>query len=766
MSKQDIPLRGHYSEQSLIDRRVWLEDKTQCQLDELIETRIDPETLRGNIESYIGSVKIPVGVAGPLKIKGKYVDEDIFAPFATTEGALLSSINRGAKAITMAGGVNCQFISQSMQRAPVFECTSLVECLNLQSVIEQNLNELKTLVKQYTNFGQLKTIEFSPLGKSLHCRFNYTTNNAAGQNMTTTVTNQLCHWLLSYAEKINIKIVSFMIEGNLSGDKKANAYNFSQGRGCKVIAEVFLEERIIKRILKTNSTELTNAIHQFRNGSISTGTIGFNINCANVVAAIFTATGQDIACSHESSLAHLDIRKEEGGIYCTLMMPSLIIGTVGGGTALPAQQQCLKMMGCTGVNSAYRFAEIICAFALALDLSTASAIASGQFAASHEKLGRNKPNTGYKQSDFDLAFFQNIYANKINKTVKSIQAVDFDSSQSILAQLSKNELKKFCGFLRFNIQFEKQYQQVVLKSKPTNSEVANVLEKMAYQCDMVLGELFKQYKHQSIFAYCSTNEIHFYETYQDVLNKHLPTVEKIINEPDNQRHLIVMQDISAYPMMNTVFEPKLWTLDKIHNTLNQLASIHKTLLQHPADFIYKPNSLEQQQAAPLYQALWLYHFNEFDFVIEHESWLNPIISDYKNTVSDYFKLDMAIIHNDCNPRNMCFDPDWNLVLYDWELITYGCVFTDVLEFLLFMDEDVIKNTDLKSVIDSYLLQSKSSSAVNWNEIKTCLHFFINQRLALYLMAHNFKDYQFLPRLLKNAKYINLIISENINELNS
>lgn len=759
MSKKDIPLRGHYSEDSLVYRREWLQQKTQTQLNELIETGIDPETLRGNIESYIGTVKIPLGVAGPLKIDGGFVDGEIFAPFATSEGALLSSINRGAKAITMSGGVSCRFISQSMQRAPIFECRSMVEALALQQLFETYFNELQDKVSRYTNFGKLVTIDYFPMGKTLNCRFNYTTNNAAGQNMTTTVTNQLCYWVLDIAKKNSIEIKKFLIEANLSGDKKVNAYNFSQSRGCKVIAEAFIEERIIKRVLKTTSDDLVYAINQLRNGAISTNTIGFNVNTANVVAAIFTATGQDIACSHESSLSHLDIRKENNGVYCTLMMPSLIVGTVGGGTALPSQRQCLKIMGCTGDNSTYRFAEIICAFALALDLSTASAIASGQFAASHEKLGRNKPGIGFKDSDFNVDFFKKIFPE-----LKNINQLDFDSSQSILAQLSSNELSKWCGFKRFNIEYESDFLQVVLKSKPSNNEVANVLEKMAFLCEMSLGQLFKKYKKYTVFSSCTSNEIQFYKKYNTLLKNHIPKLEYLINDSDKQRHLLIMEDISHYPMLNTVCEPELWDYNHIESVIRQLAGIHKIMNADPPDFVDRFVLEEQLESGAFYRALWSYHFSEFDIVADHKTWIKTVVDNYDNTIEKYSNLDMSAIHNDCNPRNICLNECGELILYDWELISIGHVLTDVLEFIVFMSKSVINSHNIEHLIQTYISSSPNDSLIfSWADIQTCLHFFVNQRLALYFMAHNFKDYQFLSRVLMNACTLNTIINEKMNE---
>lgn len=195
----------------------------------------------------------------------------------------------------------------------------------------------------------------------------------------------------------HIDIEKFWIEGNLSGDKKPTAFNSVMGRGLSVTAKATLTEDVLNNVLNATSDSVLDLYKVSSRITARTNMVGgSNLNVANVLAAIFTACGQDIACVAESSLASLDLTKNngsEGGIIATMYMPSLVIGTVGGGTNLPTQKECLQIMGCDGVESVRKLGEIIAAFCLALDISTLCAVFAGEFVRAHEELGRNRPQS-------------------------------------------------------------------------------------------------------------------------------------------------------------------------------------------------------------------------------------------------------------------------------------------------------------------------------------------------------------------------------------
>ncbi|WP_234425649.1 hydroxymethylglutaryl-CoA reductase [Streptomyces kebangsaanensis] len=387
-----MPARGLYTEAARLQRLDWLRSRTRSALDSLQHTRLDADKLTGNIEGLVGTVEIPVGVAGPLLFCGTNVQGEVYAPMATTEGALVSSATRGALAVTMAGGVSTRAALQAMTRAPVFAFSRLAGAGRFASAILRHLGDLRAIIRQVSDHATLISIEPVVLGRTVHLRFRYTTGDAAGQNMTTACTWHACQWILRQPHLVaDEELESFLIEGNTSGDKKASAQAVAEGRGIRVAADCLLPAGVVQRVLRTTPDELVTGYQHITAGAVHSGVLGSNANTANIVAAIFTATGQDIACVHESSVGQFILERTRDGVYASMTLPGLAVGTVGGGTHLPTQHELLEAMGCTGRGSAVRLAEIIAGFALALDLSTVSAAVSGHFADAHERLGRNRP---------------------------------------------------------------------------------------------------------------------------------------------------------------------------------------------------------------------------------------------------------------------------------------------------------------------------------------------------------------------------------------
>ncbi|MFD5656111.1 hydroxymethylglutaryl-CoA reductase [Streptomyces hirsutus] len=396
-----MPARGLYTEAARLRRLNWLRSMTRSALDSLQHTRLDADKLTGNIEGFVGTVEIPVGVAGPLLFCGTNVQGEVYAPMATTEGALVSSATRGALAVTMAGGVSTRAALQAMTRAPVFAFSRLAGAGRFASEILRHLGDLRTVIRQVSRHAALISIEPVVLGRAVHLRFRYTTGDAAGQNMTTACTWHACQWILRQPHLVaDEELEAFIIEGNTSGDKKASAQAVAEGRGIRVAADCLLPAGVVRRVLRTTPDELVTGYQHITAGAVHSGVLGSNANTANMVAAIFTATGQDIACVHESSVGQFILERTRDGVYASMTLPGLALGTVGGGTHLPTQHELLEAMGCTGRGSAVRLAEIIAGFALALDLSTVSAAVAGHFADAHERLGRNRPprqdSTGHR----------------------------------------------------------------------------------------------------------------------------------------------------------------------------------------------------------------------------------------------------------------------------------------------------------------------------------------------------------------------------------
>lgn len=386
-----VPGRGIVTPQATFDRLEFLKSQGY-HLPLLTQSDFSPEQISKNIESYIGSVNIPVGLLGPLCLNTEDASEYVFAPAATTEGALVASINRGAKVVSLSGGVNAHVIHQKMIRSPFFLFERISQCITFKNWVSKHFDQIKNNAEQYSGHACLNAIEAAITGRGVHLRFIYSTGDACGQNMTTKCTWHAALWINENFEiQTQVKPLHFVIEGNGSSDKKASQYAIIRGRGVHVVAECWLTEEMINRVLRVKSEDFLRYYHTSMTISQMDGMMGYNINAVNAIAAIFAATGQDLASIHESGNANIILEQTDEGLYFCLHLPSLVVGTIGGGTMLPRQREALGLMKCAKKGSLHRFARMIAAFALSLEISTSAAIVGDQFVAAHEKLGRNKP---------------------------------------------------------------------------------------------------------------------------------------------------------------------------------------------------------------------------------------------------------------------------------------------------------------------------------------------------------------------------------------
>lgn len=341
-----------------------------------------------NIENFIGTVKVPVGLAGPLRVNGIAAQGDYYVPLATTEAALVASYHRGASVITLAGGCTTMILSEGVGRAPAYAFHSLLEAGNFVQWCLVNTEKIREAAEATTRFGKLKEVRFTIEGNHVYVLLEYTTGDASGQNMVTIATAAVCAFI---AESCPVKPQYFFVEGNMSGDKKASSQSFQSVRGKKVAAEVRLPRKIVERHLHTTPEKMVDYWRMSALGGVLSGTIGVQGHYANGLAALFIACGQDAACVSEAAVGVTRFEVGgEGELYAAVTLPNLIVGTVGGGTGLPSQQVCLKVLGLAGAGHARAFAEVCAALALAGELSIIAALSAGQFAGAHERLARGR----------------------------------------------------------------------------------------------------------------------------------------------------------------------------------------------------------------------------------------------------------------------------------------------------------------------------------------------------------------------------------------
>ena len=339
-----------------------------------------------NIENCIGTIKVPVGLAGPLRVRGMFASGDFYVPLATTEAALVASYSRGARVITEAGGCLSILLQEGMRRTPGFALHSLTEAgLFAIWCIEQG-DALRAAAAATTLHGELIDIGMAVEGNHVYLILDFTTGDASGQNMVTIATQAVCDYIM---ENAAIRPKCFFVEANLSGDKKASAHSFITVRGRKVSAEVTLPAGLVATSLHTTPRDMDRYWKMSAIGAIQSGSIGVQGHFANALAALYIACGQDPACVAESAVGvtRFDVT-ETGDLYASVTLPSIVVGTVGGGTALPSQRACLDIMGLAGPGCAQALAEVCGAVALAGEISIASALCSGDFTRAHQKLAR------------------------------------------------------------------------------------------------------------------------------------------------------------------------------------------------------------------------------------------------------------------------------------------------------------------------------------------------------------------------------------------
>jgi hydroxymethylglutaryl-CoA reductase (NADPH) len=347
----------------------------------------DPSLTKGNIESFFGVAQVPIGLAGPIKVNGEHAQGEFLVPLATTEGTLVASYNRGIKVLNLSGGVTCTVSDDRMQRAPVFVFASAREAREFRDWVHGHMDEITQSAEATSSVAKLLDIDIFLASRFAYLRFNYETGDAAGQNMVGRATFAACSWMLDNLGNVE----RFYLESNLATDKKHSQINIMRTRGKRVIAEAVVSRDVLVQHMRVEPESLQYHSQISNVGSFLSGANNNGAHSPNGITAMFIATGQDVANVAESSSGILYTElTQDGDLYMSLTIPSLIVATYGGGTGLPTQRECLALMGCVGKNKVKKLAEIIAGVALAGEISLGSAISSLDWVSSHEKYGRNR----------------------------------------------------------------------------------------------------------------------------------------------------------------------------------------------------------------------------------------------------------------------------------------------------------------------------------------------------------------------------------------
>jgi len=363
-----------YEEKSVKERLEWLSKKVGVEFKYISEFgSIKTTELKRNIENLIGLAKIPLAVAGPLKVNGEYAKGIFYVPFATTQATLVESYHRGMLTATASGGVNVVIYKNQVDIAPIFVLKDVFSAKKFISWVKENFLSIKKEAEKTTSHGKLVSILPHFAGRRVILDLWFTTGDASGLNMINIAADAVCRWIVEN----NSDVEEWYLNSNLSSDKKPSFYNLIQGYGKSCVAEVRIPEGILNKFMNITVDEFVEYYQTAIYGSFLGGMVGINAHTANGLAAIFIACGQDVAQIVNAciSVGHYE-KTKDGDLYVSLVCPNIIVGTVGGGTSLPTQKECLEMLGCYGENKVEKFAEVVTAALLCGEISLAASVGS------------------------------------------------------------------------------------------------------------------------------------------------------------------------------------------------------------------------------------------------------------------------------------------------------------------------------------------------------------------------------------------------------
>ncbi len=382
-----------YSADIVAERQRFIEETTGASLNHTRQFSFNPEDMAGNIESIFGVAQIPIGIAGPLLINGEYAQGEFYVPMATVEGTMLASYNRGMKVIREAGGVTTTVVGQAMQRAPCFVFRNARDARDFEQWLVDNFEKIKEVAEGTTSVGKLNEIEHYCAHQFVYTRFDYSTGDAAGQNMTSRATFVACEWIRENYPALK----NYLLSGNFDTEKRTSSVNLLKNRGKRVTAEITIPREVLERNLRITPEAMHYGQGITTLASFMTNSSNNAAHPANGLAALYLATGQDIANIGESNQCTVYNRVTRTGDYeFSITLPALIVASYGGGTSLPTQRECLEILGCHGKDKALKLAEIAAALVVAGELSLGAATRvdkvtrQNEWVDAHERLGRNR----------------------------------------------------------------------------------------------------------------------------------------------------------------------------------------------------------------------------------------------------------------------------------------------------------------------------------------------------------------------------------------
>jgi hydroxymethylglutaryl-CoA reductase (NADPH) len=697
-----VPGRGQYTAGARRRRLDWIRERSGAPLETLEEPGVDARRLTSNLENFVGTIEVPVGLAGPLLFAGEHATGYITAPLATTEGALVASTCRGAKAVGSGDGVVTRVLHRQVLRAPFYEFKDLGTALRFVRWVEDHLPEIREQAEMVTRHGRLLGIEPLHVSRSVHLRFAFDTADAAGQNMVTACSWHACQWInRRLAHEPGLEPLRFVIEGGASGDKNPSRANLLGTRGLRVTAECRIDGDVVREVLNASPEEIAE-VHYFMSSALhETGALGTNYNAPNIVAGLFTATGQDIASTGESSVCNFHVRLDGDELYVYLEMPHVVLGTVGGGTGLPGPNDYLEMLGCAGNGGSARLAEIVAGFTLALNLSSLGALASGEFAAAHDRLGRNRPVDHFTRDELTPGFFAPMLGDALARPdleVADVAPLEMPDSSAVLSQLGGEDGCKLVGLAPFALGLEgddgPERLEVMVKSKALDDEMILGVRQVWAACSARAAEAFDRHGSSTSFTGTHLRELSVYRSAPPALRDAMPRVYGIHEDPEREAYLIVMEHLADQVILkDSANDISGWGAEHVEAAVRGLARAHAAWLGREEELLaqpwlgWAPNAEAMAERKDYWLALVEHNAREYPQLLG-AGWL-PQARRALDAIGHWWteleRMPRTLIHGDFTPRNLALRRDGlGLVAYDWELATLHVPQRDLVELLAFV----------------------------------------------------------------------------------
>ena len=644
----------------------------------------------------------------------------------------------------------------------MFTFNNMTEAVAFSVWIKKNFDHISRITEKHSNYAELLEISNIIVGKIVHLKFIYSTSDASGQNMTTSCTWHSCLWIEDqFYKESKIKILHFVIDGNGASDKKVSFYSILNGRGTHAISECFLTNEVIEKTLRATADDMFRSFNHSMAISRIDGMIGYNVNVANAIAGIFGSTGQDLACIHESSTAILQMEQTVDGLYLSLTLPNLVVGTVGGGTHLPVASKILELMGCKGAGKASRFAKVISGFALSIEVSTIAAIVSGQFARAHQKHGRNRTENWLHKSEINQAFFE-ANMSYLQSKIKAIElSQNSDLDNGILMELTSKVSNKVIGFIQSIVSLDNGIQiPVLIKSKALGKEVISGLQFMASNLSSELADALHEHRDSLEYKNCHLKEVEMYEALRRINYPFIPKYYGCKIDIEREIHLLFIEQLQKedLSLFNEENSPSNWTLALIKKAIEAIHIVHSNFADsRHLEIIPSLLEIDASNAVDLYKIFIALNRKDYDFlgVEDHFIQMSTILSRWKIKKPE-IKGAVTVIHNDFNPRNVALRKNGDICIYDWELATVNLPQRDVFEFLAFTFSKEVDENVLFDLMHLHyeLIMDFNRATYSWEDYIAdfCVagEEFLITRINFYLAGSTLVNYPFIQRVFRNT----------------